>query len=206
MTEDQVSKAPGTLSGAFLACNRSCRQSQPSPEQLLPTALMRKPAWLGLRGQGEVTETLLMATLNHILCVPSVSPMKRLSQPGMQRKGVEGSGFQERIWLLCLCAFPELTPKASTLVGRNLLHQWDFHISDPNSSFPRTGPCLRWIEFMCHGLGVHNKHLSLRHSALCSSSCCSYKVALSPGLQVCSPGWLSSVITWNNDHIKHTSI
>lgn len=145
VTEDQVSKAPDTLSGAFLACNRSCRQGQQSPVQLLPMALMRKPAWLGLRGQGEVTETLLMATLHHILCVPSVSPMKRPSQPGMQRKGVEGSGFQERIWLLYLCAFPGLTPKASTLVGRNLLHQWDCHISDPNSSFPLTVFEMNWI-------------------------------------------------------------
>lgn len=93
VTEGPVPKAPGTLSGAFLACNRSCRQGQRSPELLLPMALMRKPAWLGLRGQGEVTETPLMATLNRILCVPSVSPMKHLSQPGMQRKGSGGIRF-----------------------------------------------------------------------------------------------------------------
>lgn len=149
---------------------------------------MRKPAWLGLRGQGEVTETLLVATLNPILWVFSVLSLTLLSQPGMQRKGVEESGFQERICLLSLCALAELTPREAGVWGTwytNGVFTARAHIPHFHH------PCLRLIEFMCHDLRVPKKHLSHRHLALCSSSVYSPKVAVSPGLQVRShlAGW-----------------
>ena len=51
---------------------------------------MRKPAWLGLRGQEEVTETPPVATLNHILWVPLVSSVTLLSQPGRDLGSIPG--------------------------------------------------------------------------------------------------------------------
>ena len=51
---------------------------------------MRKPAWLGLRGQEEVTEAPSVATLNHILWVPLVSSVTLLSAWNAE-EGSEGN-------------------------------------------------------------------------------------------------------------------
>ena len=77
-------KGPGDSKQGFpWPCNRS--QAWP-----LPRALMRKPAWLGLRGQEEVTEAPSVATLNHILWVPLVSSVTLLSAWNAE-EGSEGN-------------------------------------------------------------------------------------------------------------------